>query len=747
MQITSNEYVESMKKPLRNRAYIKANIGVINSEAQENINFDNNRLTYYSNIVGVVNDLPVNNLYATAEENFTAVDGSMYFLPDEGEVEYYNNGIVTEDIKGTITINFGEKYNLEFKGLTINFGKCYPTRFRIVTDQKTEEYENNNELFITGDTYEHVSYVRIEPIEMLGGQDRLRLVSFLCGVTTQFTNEEVINASITDYASPVAESVPSMDMSLTIENFKQYYCPDDDDSLYAALEQGQQMTLQFGYDVKDDGNIEWLKPYIGYLSSWSATDTTATFNAVDLFEYRLKDNYIKGDYYVGGRSLYDLAVDVFTDAGFVNGEYHIDSYLKKVIVKNPIPAVTQAEALQIIANAGRAVLKISRNDVISIETSFTPEVSVSVNNKTDYSRIDKLLKKTDKIFYAESSKDYSTTNETVSFFPNDDNYAENTGYVSESMYLGNGEWDGEAPKITITFDTSWEFYGLAINFVSLAPQLFNITTYLENEEVDNWDFEEPELNFYTFNTFRECDKVEITIIEGNPNARVFIDSILVASVTDYRLTRDLDIIESPDAERLNKIESITVICSDYFKTTDTQSAEITFEVPSGTSSHTVTFNTPGYNFNATLDEDAIGTVTITESGSYYVKIEIDSPVYQEVKVKLEAKCYDVASKPYKQIYNQKGDIVVWKNPLISDMEYAAKLEKWLSEYYLGNIDYTVQWRGDPRVEADDLFIMELKDREDKVRDDVYIRAYQSKLDFNGGWKGELRARKAVLTWQ
>lgn len=747
MQITSKEYVESMKQPLRNRAYIKASIGVINREAQAQVSYENNDLTYYSNIAAVKNDIPVRNIYATTEENFSSVDGNMFFLPDEGEDELFHNGLVTNSLLGTITISLGDNADFEIKGLSINFGPCYPTKFRVVTDETSIEYENESELFIASTSFEHVSFFRIEPIEMLGGQDRLRIYSFLCGVLKLYTNEEVLEASITDYASPIADTVPSMDMSLTVENYKQFYCPDDDESLFAALDEGQQMSLQFGYDVKDDGNIEWLSPYIGYLNNWSADDRSATFEGVDIFEYRLKDRYVKGDYYVGGRSLYDLAVDVFTDAGFIPEEYHIDPYLKKVIVNNPIPVLTHAEALQVIANAGRAVLKISQNDVISIETTFIPDVSVSVNNKTEYSRIDKLLKRTNKTFYSESSQDYPLVDNTLTFFPENDEYKEDTGYVSESIYLGNGEWQGEAPKITVTFDGAWEFYGLAINFVSLAPHLINITSYFDDEIVDSWDFENPDLFFITHNTFRECDKVEITIVEGNENARVFISSVLVASVTDYRLSRDLEIIESPEVERLNKVQSITDICNNYFKTTYSQSAEVTYVVPEGIITKMLVFDAPGYNYTVELDEANTGSVRILESGSFYMRIEITSPSTQEIKLKLGAKCYDVAAKPCKKIYDTKGEIIEWNNPLISDMDYAEKHVKWLSEYYLGNIDYTVSWRGDPRVEADDLFMMELKDREDKVRDDVAIRAYQSRLDFNGSWSGELKARKAALIWQ
>ena len=50
MQKVSKEYKEAMKKPFRNRGYIKATIGIINNDAQDNIvapELENN-FTYFS---------------------------------------------------------------------------------------------------------------------------------------------------------------------------------------------------------------------------------------------------------------------------------------------------------------------------------------------------------------------------------------------------------------------------------------------------------------------------------------------------------------------------------------------------------------------------------------------------------------------------------------------------------------------------------------------------------------------------
>lgn len=63
------------------------------------------------------------------------MDGSMYFAPQRNsQYEYYNNGIVSENILGSIRIDFGgEEYDI--KGLTIDFSDCYPVDFTVETNQ------------------------------------------------------------------------------------------------------------------------------------------------------------------------------------------------------------------------------------------------------------------------------------------------------------------------------------------------------------------------------------------------------------------------------------------------------------------------------------------------------------------------------------------------------------------------------------------------------------------------------------
>ena len=86
-----------------------------------------------------------------------------------------------------------------------------------------------------------------------------------------------------------------------------------------------------------------------------------------------------------------------------------------------------------------------------------------------------------------------------------------------------------------------------------------------------------------------------------------------------------------------------------------------------------------------------------------------------------------------------GMDVEWDNPLVSSEQHAKDLEEWLSSYYLGEVEYQFDWRGDPRTDANDLFYYELKDGSERT-----IRAYENQLTFNGTWSGKIKARAVVL---
>lgn len=744
MQLVSKEYKEAMKLPHRNRAYIRVSIGVVNSDAQNNAVLDGEtQLTYYSDGKKPFDGYTVTKPYATAEQNFSKVDGSMYFLPKETDgYSFYNNGIVTNDILGAVYISFGGLVGLDIKGLTIDFGECYPTQFTIQSDTGTKSYENDKQLFTTEDAFDGSSYFIITPITMLGGQDRMRIYQMMFGIANTFSNDKVINCSLKDYVSPISETIPSMDVSLTVDNQDLYYSPDNPESAIAYMEIGQEVKVAFGYDVTGNGDIEWLPETTTFLNTWSADDVQAKFTATDRF-YQLTDTYYKGLYRESGITLYDLALDVLNDAGIEDErEFYLDPYLKRITVYNPLPAVKHSEALQIIANAGRCALFEDRANKIHLKASFVPDMEVSVNNKTDYSSIENLLKDNKKDAYAIASNDFSLVDGSLFFTPKDGSYKE-TGYVSNSIADADGNFT-ENPIITITLESGFTAFGMIMNFRNVAPQEFVIRTYYLNVLQDTYTAHNPDTEYITDQQFNDFDKMEIEFTKGHPNSRITIDNILIGDVTDYRLSRTRDLMDNPTGTRQEKVKMISVKKTNYRESQEGLKELITEKVTlTEEMAHTVYFSIASYGFQASVkDNDSIG-VQILDSSNYFATVKFtNATAGTEIELVIEGYEYVADESYYRVTHNPNGQEIEWSNPLISTDEQARDLEEWIATYYLGDVDYEISWRGDPRVEANDLFYLELKNREDAL-----IRSYQNELSFNGAWSGSMKARKVVMSWR
>ena len=740
MQTASLEYKKTIKQLPRNRGYIRATIGIINQEAQNSASAKESKLAYFSNDTKPFEGNSVSRIYATAEKNFSKIDGTMYFLPEENSsLNLYNNGLVSEDIAGVLYINFKEPAGFDIKGLMIEFGDSYPNMIEIEWDNGKNLYKNENGRFITEDVYEGVTFLKIIPVNM---ETRLRIFEITFGIAKTFTNESVLNYSLKEYVSPVSESIPSQDMVLEVDNQSLYYSVDNPESAFAFLETGQEIRVMFGYDITGNGTVEWLPENTCYLKEWKADDIKARFVATDRFDY-ITGYYYKGLYRENGISLYDLAIDVLNDAGIDDSkEYYLDPYLKNIIVYNPIPPVKSTEELQIIANAGRCILYQDRKKRIHMDSSFVPDMVISTDNKEEYSSVEKLLKSTLKEAYAIQSNDFSIVDGSVLFMPLEGPYKK-TGYVSKSIADESGLFLNN-PIITITSEASFSVYGLIINFRNVAPKQFVITTYNQGEQVEQHVIDDSELSYVTYETFELFDTMKIEFTKGYPNAKVTIDNILISDITDYTLERSIDIYGNPVGQRKNKVKSISVARNVYKN--NSEIVELALEKVTMIESEliqTVVFSEPVYEISVSADSANVNA-EIIEKSSYMVvvKFKKSTSAKEEFTYKVSGKKYTIDIFQEKSIYNAHGEEMLWNNPLISNIEHAKDVKDWIATHFLGDVEYEISWRGDPRIDAGDLIYLELKNR-----DTALTKIYQNTLNFNGAWSSVLKARKAVVSWQ
>lgn len=523
-----------MATRIRDRAYMVVSVGICNQEAQDNGEF-NGELSEWSNPNSPWNTRSVDTEYATLEQNFFKADGKLTYLP-EGEIKQYmpNVGIGTKEIKGSVKITFPVSYDI--KGLTINMGRAYATKFEVVTDSFSKEYDNDKEQFETTDNLGTTTSILIKPLEMIGGQQRLRIQNIIMGVGVVFNNATIKSASHKEKISAIDDELPSIDFSVTVADDENIFDVDSTDSFVNYLESGQTVTYSVGQTLQD-GSVEYLPLGRLLLTDWNSERGTMSFTASDRFEF-LGDKYTEGNY-IHTRTLYDDAIAVLTYCGLEPDEYEIDECLTDVEVTNPIPEVSCAEALQLIANAGRCIVYQNRDGLIVFRANFATVIdptNIVVTSDTDreFSEPHNVLTNVD-YYYADMTHNFFSADGSMKFLPENGEGYLPSGFVSESVANGKGEFEIE-PALTMQFEAAYTYYGLNVQFKNNAPRKMQIVTYNAGEIMDTAVFDNLNVDTYLVHTFKSFDKMVISFPVGKPNDRVVISHISFGDLTDYRLS-------------------------------------------------------------------------------------------------------------------------------------------------------------------------------------------------------------------
>lgn len=737
MQKVSKAYKESMKSSLRERAYIMISFGLVNQEAQAKATVDNGSYAYYSNKDNIFGEHIDDTVYATLEEEFTKVDGSMFFLPRATEGgRYYDTGIVSDKLVSEARCEVVISLNTiatDFKGLTINFGENYPVDFDIVgsTGQTIEFRGNTKSKWSTEEVLENTTYIKLVFYKMKNPQSRLRIYSIMFGYGLVYYNDSVMSSALDSYVSPIGADVPQFDFSVTLKNYDHYFNVDNPNSAINYLETGQEMDIMYGYQTPGSDTIEWIQGNHLWCSEWESDDNTATIRCQDIFR-NMDGEYVKGLYSATGKSYYALAEEILKDAGI--SEYYIDPRLKKLYSNNPIPRVKYKEALQIIANACRCVLTQSRDGKVQIKSNFMPSASIATNGEETYSNAANVLTDTPKVEYATLAGNYTPTDGTMFFLPRNGKAALTTGYVSKEISGENGTFT-KNPVVTITMEAIRAYYGLKLVFGTALPAAFTIRTYKGGEPVNEYPVEKDEINT-TSMILRDFDDFDVMKIEftktAEPYNRIVLNYFSLSDVVDFTMNRR-DMTSSPKAIKQELIKEVIVPCYTYQE--NNREENLVYEDIDVVAGEVETYyiQDPSYGYKVKLDE-VEGKATVVAWSNYFVTIKFN--VTGSFKLEVQGYRYKVVEKYATVSLNARGKTVKWKNPLISNTTMANELAAWLADYYTAGIEYEYDTRGNPELDATDIVY-----QENEFHDGMRVNIYRHTVNFKQAFSGRVTARR------
>lgn len=733
MYPVSNEYKQYLKQQFMGTWYrSKVVLGAINHQAQKNATVQEGQFTSYSS-TKITDDLTTTTRYASYERNHLCLDGSRAFLSDD--VKW--TGLTSENISDEnglidvlIQINSNLEVALDIKGITLIFPEdVYATDFNLLNKGKEimQSYEGNDTYrFTSSDVYtlDTTMYIHIKKLNK--PNYRLRLLSIKFGVAITFESQNIQSLSYNETMQLISTELPTVDVSVTIDNQDRQYDVENPSSEINFLEQAQIMETYLSIELPSKKQEE-IKLCTAYLSDWSAKSDTATFKGTDRLNF-LDGIYDEDVYVPKGMSLYQKAVNVFKAAGLEEDEYYIDAYLKTVITQNPLPALSYRECLQLIANAGRCIIKQDREGRIVLAASFTPETKVTSDDKQSYAKLDKIVNGAKKDVYA-TYENQQMRLDAQRFILSDSDYCLNTGYVSQAMSNDNSSFLNP-PKLQIDFESEVSLFAINIMFGATICSEFSISAYLNNGLVEEIDFINDDLEFKYSHMFKVCNKMIITFKRtSKPNQRVYVDGISFDLTTDKHITfNDIsqNTLEGTKLETIKQLEVIRTVYTpvDYEETMDIDVNNDKYM--------TLSFNDPLYNVKVYYEGK---DVTISSSAW---NATIDLATINKTEVNLVVKGRSLKSNSHKLIYslNPTGIVKTIENPLINNLEVAKDVGVWVSEYLKSDREYSFNYfHGDASIENGDIIKQESRFGE------IQTQVYEHSLSIAGAITGSMKTRK------
>lgn len=723
MQPVSEEYKESMKSPLRDRGYMRVTFGGVNSQAQNTGVISGEQLSY-SDPSKVFNNGLDTYVYATLENNFTKVDGTMYFYYDNYssqklEKGFIGDSLISENNPYQFVISF--PYAVSFDTVSFNFGENYPLAFTITDNlNNTYTYQNDSgRLFTIEQDFEDVTELTFTITDMKNEYDRFRLYSVKFDAGYEYQNDVILDSEFSSSISPINEKLPQMNFSLKLTNENHNFDIENPKSIFNQFNTNTEVNVYYGYQLSD--RIEWLQAAKLFVEKWDNDNESATIYARDILQ-NSDQLYIKGT--ATQKSLYDLAVDALTEMGI--SDYSIDSELALITTTNPIPLIPCKEALQIIANAACKRLFIKRDGSIKIGDDIYA-YEFSSNGTLLYSDINSIGNSDTKVNYVTVETNYTKINGTMYFNTAYSPFL-NVGYVSEQIsnqyglfitrdddikltepvirnnvinlpYELNEKVSGqEKPIITITLAEETGLSGIRLIFGETYATKY-VVRCLYNDEIQEQVFVSSNLIDNTVEFANGYgNKIEIEFVEtAEPYNRVRVNYLEVGRKDNIYKFDEVDMMSYP---RFNKFETIRKISVPYYSYTYSSTSEKLLEqsvvVTDITEEFVFTWNQAATNLSYSGSSSGY---TILDSGAYSVTVRFNSTGTKTFVV--NGNKYIVSEQVVEEVINENGKDITWDNPLINSKTMAENLLSWLKDYYLLDGYYEFDTRGNPEIDAND----------------------------------------------
>ena len=249
-----------------------------------------------------------------------------------------------------------------------------------------------NVIKISGYGFEVPAQISITNIYMRYPRRRARIHQILLG-DVEVYDGEITDLSYKDINDTVMQVLPQQTMQVTVRNILGLTPEAErEDPRYTSLY--TQARVQIGYGVR--GGVEWIPTGRWFLSSYAVDKDTVTFNWIDALAVLNTGDFC---WSIGGQTFAQSVDDIAV--GPITGGQHIRSVGERYdigvdrqymahdldTVSNPCPIVTEAAALQLLANASGNRIRITRTDNavdLSMEDMTSGQYDYTISDRELY---------------------------------------------------------------------------------------------------------------------------------------------------------------------------------------------------------------------------------------------------------------------------------------------------------------------------------------------------------------------------
>ena len=402
MQQVTEKWKTEPRKHLRPESYIELKYSVTDPTAQADAKASADSEWEHSKVSTLTDEQDRTFItYPTLERNSWLLDGTRIFYDANTEFGYVSDNLSNADgtftVRPTITLAFSKVHENLIPGITLTFSTAFE---EFATDYIIRAYNGETmtvEKTVTGNRsvsaiadvdITNFNKIVIEIVKWCLPNRRARLESIEVGITQTYTKDDLISFDNNIHVDLVSAELPEFEIIFELNNVDASWNPYNEEGTSKYLIKRQEIVVRYGYKVGE--TIEWIKCGRYFMSEWDTPTNgiTAKFTARGITEY-MTDKFDKKNV-VSPITLYNLCETAFLQSKIPTlandvVRWKIDDSLKNISVNLPEDFDhTNAETVQLCANAARCIMNQDRDGIMHIEPLKTVDTDYLIDEFVSY---------------------------------------------------------------------------------------------------------------------------------------------------------------------------------------------------------------------------------------------------------------------------------------------------------------------------------------------------------------------------